>query len=161
MTDEKTLLSKFYGAFAARDGDAMAACYAPDVRFRDPIFSNLAGQDAGDMWRMLTSRSTDLVVTCDHLEGSNGFGQARWRAEYTFLATGRRVVNLVEARFQFRDGLIAEHRDEFDFWRWSRQALGMSGVLLGWTPIVRSRVRSVARAQLESWQSEARTRSAT
>jgi hypothetical protein len=60
-------------------------------------------------------------------------------------------VNDVHASFRFADGLIIEHRDEFDFYRWARQALGPMGLLLGWTPVVRSAVRRRARAGLDEF----------
>ena len=65
-----------------------------------------------------------------------------------------RCVNDVHASFRFRDGLIAEHTDRFDFHRWSRQALGTSGLLLGWTPLLRSAVRRRARAGLDEFLAE-------
>jgi hypothetical protein len=34
------------------------------------------------------------------------------------------------------------------YYRWARQALGPAGLLLGWTPLLRSRVRRRARASL-------------
>ena len=47
------------------------------------------------------------------------------------------------------DGLITRHRDRFDFWRWSRQALGPAGWLLGWTPLLRAKVRATAAGNLD------------
>ena len=56
------LIERFYAAFDRRDGDAMAACYAPDARFSDPVFGRLDAQQTGAMWEMLTSRAEDLTV---------------------------------------------------------------------------------------------------
>jgi uncharacterized protein len=145
------LIERFYAAFAARDGAAMAACYAPDVRFDDPVFTDLHGEEAGAMWRMLTGRATDLQVELHEHEAGEEHGSAHWIAHYTFTQTGRPVVNDVRASFRFRDGLIAEHQDRFDFHRWSRQALGTSGLLLGWTPLLRAAVRRRARAGLDEF----------
>jgi ketosteroid isomerase-like protein len=145
------LIQRFYGAFAARDGAAMAACYAPDVRFSDPVFPDLRGEEAGAMWRMLTERGTDLTVELAEHEAGDESGSARWIARYTFTQTGRPVVNDVRASFRFADGLIAEHHDDFDFHRWARQALGPVGLLLGWTPFLRSKVRHGAREQLDEY----------
>src|SRR6478672_11208014 len=39
--DNADLIRRFYSAFAARDADTMAACYAPDARFSDPVFTDL------------------------------------------------------------------------------------------------------------------------
>ena len=148
------VIERFYGAFARRDGDEMAACYAPMSRFSDPAFGDLSGEEAGDMWRMLTSRGEDLVVELVEHDADETMGSARWIARYTFTQTGRKVVNDVRADFVFRDGLIEMHLDHFSFWRWSRQALGAPGLLLGWTPMLRSKVRSTARGQLEAYRSQ-------
>lgn len=69
-----------------------------------------------------------------------------------FPKTGRRVQNKIDASFSFRDGLIVHHRDSFDFYRWSRMALGPVGAALGWSPIVKNQVRAQAAAQLRRFQ---------
>jgi ketosteroid isomerase-like protein len=155
--DNAQLIRRFYNAFAARDGDGMAACYTADARFSDPVFPDLHGEEPGAMWRMLVGRSDDLTVELLDHEADGDRGSARWLARYTFTQTGRPVENDVRASFRFADGLIAEHRDEFDFHRWARQALGTSGLLLGWTPILRSAVRRRARAGLDEFMERDRT----
>ena len=130
----------------------MAACYAPGARFSDPVFVDLRGEEPGAMWRMLTGRSADLRVELVDRTASGGAGTAHWVAHYTFGQTGRSVVNDVRAELRFADdGLIAEHVDRFSFWRWSRQALGPAGLALGWTPLLRNRVRREARASLDAF----------
>lgn len=140
-------IKRFYEAFDRHDGDAMAACYAPDVHFHDPVFQNLNGPEAGAMWRMLTSRAEDLRVELPEHDDAS----AHWIAHYTF-RTGRKVVNDIRATFKFdADGLIVDHRDEFDLYKWSRQALGPIGIALGWSPIVQGKVRKEARAGLDEF----------
>ncbi len=146
------LIERFYAAFAGRDGVAMAACYGPDVHFRDPVFEDLHGAEAGAMWRMLAATARDFrLELLEHASDATS-GSAHWRAHYTFSHTGRPVVNDVHAAFRFADGLIVDHVDSFDFGRWAGQALGLRGRLLGWTPFVRSAVRRRARASLERFQ---------
>ena len=142
------LIERFYTAFARRDGDAMAACYAPDATFSDPVFGRLDAAEAGAMWRMLTARAEDLRVELVEHDADAERGTARWTAHYTFPQTGRPVVNEVRARFRFRDGLIVEHADRFGFRGWARQALGPRGAWLGWTPQMRLSVNRQARAGL-------------
>src|SRR5829696_10022951 len=103
------------------------------------------------MWKMLTARADDLTVELLEHEAAGDQGSARWLARYTFTQTGRPVVNDVRATFRFADGLIADHVDEFGFHRWARQALGPTGLLLGWTPIVRSATRRRARTGLDEF----------
>jgi ketosteroid isomerase-like protein len=145
----RELVERFYTAFARKDGDAMAACYTPDARFSDPVFVDLRGREPGEMWRMLTGRATDLTVDLVEHDADERLGSAHWVARYTFTATGRPVVNDVRASFRFANGLIAEHIDRFGFYAWARQALGPSGLLLGWTPFLRATVRRRARADLD------------
>jgi ketosteroid isomerase-like protein len=144
------LIERFYGAFARHDGDTMAACYTPRAHFSDPVFTDLRDDEPGAMWRMLTGRAQDLDVRLVEHEADGDSGSAHWLADYTF-RTGRKVHNDVRAQFRFEDGLIAEHRDSFSFYTWSRQALGPTGLALGWTPIVRGKVQREARAGLDAF----------
>ncbi len=144
MHPHETLIREFYGAFARKDGEAMARCYHPDVFFSDPVFPRLHGPEAGDMWRMLLSRATDLEVVLDSASADDQGGQAKWTARYTFSRTGRKVVNVITALFAFRDGKIVRHHDSFPFWRWASQALGPLGAALGWFAPLKWKVRRQA-----------------
>ncbi len=141
------LIESFYQALQRRDGAAMTRCYHADAHFRDPVF-DLRGADVGAMWRMLTTRGKDLEVTYDSVRVDDDSGSANWQARYTFFGSGRRVLNMISARFRFRDGLIVEHNDSFDLWRWSRMALGISGLLLGWSPMLQNTIRQRGAAGL-------------
>lgn len=142
------LIKNFYASFQRRDGAAMAACYHANAVFRDPVFS-LQGENIGKMWKMLCSRGADLRVEFANVSANANSGSVDWQAWYTFKTTGRPVHNIIHANFRFADGLIVEHIDDFDFWRWSRQALGPAGWLLGWAPFIRAKVRSEAARTLE------------
>ncbi len=147
-TANEQLIERFYAAFEARDGAAMAACYASGAHFSDPVFPDLNGSEPGAMWTMLTAQASELRIELLEHEADDARGTAHWRAHYVFSQTGRPVVNDVRATFRFAGGLIAEHRDEFSFHRWSRQALGAPGLLLGWTPLLKASVRRRAAASL-------------
>lgn len=149
MHPNAALIHRFYDAFAARDAAGMRACYHPEVVFSDPAFGELRGEEAGAMWAMLCARATDLEIEVSGVEASDARGRAHWDARYTFGQTGRKVLNRIDAEFEFRDGLIARHTDRFDFWAWARQALGPAGLLLGWTPVLQNKVRETARRGLE------------
>ena len=153
MSDaHNALITQFYQAFQRLDAEAMSACYTDDVVFSDPAFGELRGRDAGDMWRMLTTRAKDFSLTFDNVRSDERTGGAHWVATYLFSQTGNTVINDIQARFVFRDGKICEHHDSFDLWTWSRQALGFKGLLLGWTPLVRNAVRSQALKGLKAFQ---------
>ena len=142
------LINRFYQAFERRDHEAMAACYTDDAHFSDPVFTDLRGDEVRAMWRMFCLRGEDLEVRHSGVEADAERGSGHWDADYTFSGTGRKVHNEIDSSFRFRDGLIAEHTDSFDLWKWTRQALGAPGVLLGWSPPVQNKVRAQARETL-------------
>ncbi|MGL4317166.1 MAG: nuclear transport factor 2 family protein [Pseudomonas sp.] len=146
------LITRFYHAFQQLDAEAMAACYAENVQFSDPVFPDLRGRDAGDMWRMLAARAQNFSLTFDAVQADDEQGSAHWVATYLFSQTGNTVVNRIQANFRFVDGKIVEHHDHFDLWRWARQALGAKGLLLGWAPPVQHAIRQQAARGLAAFQ---------
>lgn len=149
-TDYQQLVHTFYTAFQQRDHAGMIACYHPDVHFSDPVFTDLRGPQAKAMWHMLCERGKDLQVSFDNIQADGQSGRADWQAVYTF-SNGRRVHNVIQATFQFQDNLIVNHRDSFNLWRWTRMALGPTGLLLGWSPLVQKKVRKTAVARLHKF----------
>ena len=151
MHPNEQLIHTFYGALQRRDGLAMGACYGPGATFQDPVFGLLQRTHAAAMWRMLCERATDLDLTISDVTADDAHGSARWEARYTFSATGRHVTNRIRAQFEFTAGRIHRHVDRFDLYAWARQALGLKGVLLGWTPPVQQAIRSRAARGLDAY----------
>ena len=129
----------------------MAQCYHPEAVFGDPAFPRLEGDRIAAMWRMLCLRGKDLQLEFSDVEADDVSGSAKWEAIYTFAPTRRKCHNRITASFEFRDGKIIRHRDSFDFYRWTRMALGPVGYLLGWTGFLKNKVRRQAAAQLASF----------
>ena len=151
MHPNAELISRFYTAFGNGDARRMAACYDQSITFSDAVFTDLEGARAAAMWRMLCERGKDLKIEFRDIEADDSVGRAHWEAWYTFSATGRPVHNKIDASFQFQDGKIIRHRDSFNFWAWAAQALGLTGRLLGWSPLVRNRVRKQAARSLDAF----------
>ncbi|MGH1365732.1 MAG: nuclear transport factor 2 family protein [Calditrichia bacterium] len=153
MHSNAELIQKFYASFQQRDYRGMIECYHPDVQFKDEAFQ-LEGKSAGAMWHMLCERGKDLKLEYSGIEANDESGRAHWDAWYTFSQTGRKVHNSIDATFTFRDGKIIKHTDVFNFWRWSRQALGPAGMLLGWTPFLRNKVADGAQKSLNQFMTK-------
>ena len=151
MQENQQLIRNFYTAFQQRDHAGMIACYHPDVHFSDPAFGDLHGKRAMAMWHMLCERGKDLQVTFRDVVATQASGQAHWEATYTFSSTGRKVHNRIDTNFTFADGLIVRHADQFDLWRWTRMALGLPGMLAGWTPVLQKTVRETAVSGLDKF----------
>lgn len=154
MHPNQHTITRFYTAFAALDADTMAACYAEDATFNDPAFTLYNRRDISGMWHMLCAATLahnrqDWRLEFSDVRADDQSGHAHWEAHYAFSANRRLVHNIIEADFTFTpEGLIASHKDSFDFWRWSRQALGMGGWVLGWSKFFNTQVRHQTRAAL-------------
>jgi len=151
VNDQSALLNTFYQAFQARDGETMATCYHPQARFADPVFPDLSASEAGAMWTMLCKRGKDLRIEYRIQSVNENTAEVDWQAWYTFSASGRPVHNQIKARFEFRDGRIYRHHDDFDFPRWAKQALGFKGWLLGGTAFLRGTVQKSAAQSLRDF----------
>jgi ketosteroid isomerase-like protein len=154
------LIRTFYTCFGNRDARGMGACYHPSVTFSDEVFLDLDAPRAKAMWQMLCERGKDLRVEFRDIDADDSAGRAHWEAWYTFSATGRPVHNVIDARFEFRDGKIVRHRDSFNFWKWASQALGPTGRLFGWSGLVKNRVRVQANKSLAAFMRD-RSQAAT
>jgi ketosteroid isomerase-like protein len=150
MTNEQ-LIQNFYKAFQNKDIAGMKACYHPEITFNDEAFKNLKGKQASAMWDMLIQGGKDMRITFRDVKANDSSGSAVWEAFYTLSLTGRKVHNIISAKFEFKDGKIINHQDKFDFWRWSRQAFGLTGWLLGWTPILRNKVQKTVGERLQKF----------
>lgn len=129
----------------------MQLCYHDDVVFSDPVFKYLQAEEAKAMWHMLVTAGKDLEIKFSKVKANDRKGSCHWEAFYTFSRTGRKVHNIIDAKFEFKDGKIYAHLDSFNLWRWSSMALGIGGVLLGWSPFIKGRVRSLARHNLKKF----------
>ena len=146
------LIARFYQGLARRDARAMNACYHADSTFEDPVFGALDHAGTLAMWSMLCERGKDLTVMASQIVADAAHGSAHVEAEYTYSATSRHVRNIIQTSMEFRDGLILRQVDRFDLYRWMRQALGVTGTLIGWTPWGARAVRSQAAKALAAYR---------
>lgn len=145
MNHHSAIIEKFYTAFSTQDAATMASCYHDNIQFQDPVFGILEGKKVMAMWQMLLERSQgNLRVEYSEVTSDATTGSATWVATYHFSKTNRKVINIIKASFEFKDGLISKHTDVFDLWHWSRQAFGIRGLLLGWTSFMQQKIRTQA-----------------
>lgn len=153
MNPNQQLIEEFYAGFASGHADTMASCYHENIRFQDPAFGVLQGKDVSDMWHMLVEKSKgNLKIEFSDVKAEGNSGSAKWIATYRFSKTNREVVNKIRATFEFKDGLIIRHTDHFDIWKWSSQALGLPGMLFGWTGFLQKKIRQQAIQSLHIYQ---------
>lgn len=149
------LVEKFYSSFSNGNVKEMTECYHESVVFQDPVFGILKGEQAMKMWEMLLSRRTKTTkISFDNIQATEEKGSANWTAEYVYGEANRKVVNVVSASFKFKDGKIIEHIDTFDLWKWTQQAMGVIGYVLGWTPFMKNKIQKTTNQQLNDFISK-------
>jgi len=148
------IITKFYTAFKNLDVDTMVSCYHNDIRFEDPAFGELNGERAKNMWRMLVTsqKGKDFQVNLSNIKVGASDGFAHWEAKYDFSKTGRRVHNKIDATFKIKDGLIIDHVDQFDLYQWSKQAIGGSAYLIGWTGFFKKKLQEQTNKLLNQFE---------
>ena len=130
----------------------MSECYHPNVEFSDPAFGILKGKEVCQMWEMLIERSKgNIKIDFSQIKANEHLGSAFWIAKYNFSKTNREVVNTIASKFHFKEGLIIKHTDDFDIWKWAKQALGLKGLLLGWTGFMQNNIQKQARMALNKY----------
>ncbi len=146
------LIEKFYTSFAEGNVKGMTECYDKKVTFQDPAFGTLKGERAYKMWEMLLSGKTEAVkISFNKIEANIESGRANWIAEYRYGKKKRKVINNVLANFKFKDGKIIVHKDTFNLWKWTRQAMGPIGLLLGWTPFMKNKIQLTTNKKLDDF----------
>ncbi len=141
MNQNEQLITDFYTAFQNLDAVTMVSLYATNIQFSDPAFGTLNGDDAKNMWRMLCENGKDVKVEFKVTGAESNWVKVHWEAKYPFSRTGRLVHNKIDAMLIIEDGRIVKHTDVFNLWQWSRQAMGLSGLLLGWSSFFRDKLQ--------------------
>ncbi len=149
MEDNKQIVERFYTSFAKLDATAMNNCYSDDIVFFDPVFGLLKNEEAKSMWKMLCKNAKGFSLTHGNIVSlDDEYVTCDWVATYLFSATGKQVVNKVKANMRLQDGKIIEHSDAFSVHKWSKQAFGIIGVLLGWNSIFQNKIKNTTKKNL-------------
>ena len=149
MSDNKQVIERFYSAFQRLDYKTMNDCYSDDIIFSDPVFLTLKADEVKSMWEMLCKNAKDFSLTYSDIELiDEEYATCKWVAKYTFSKTGNKVINNIKAFMRIKDGKIIEHSDAFSLHKWSKQALGFSGWLLGWNSFFQRKIKNQAKRNL-------------
>lgn len=149
------LIQQFYAAFQDRNGAIMKAFYSSQTQFSDPAFGPLRGEEIGDMWTMVCQNISEngriqLLEIQEHGNEVSGV----WEAHYLFGKKQRKVRNVISFRMTIQNGKIVEHHDHFPMYAWAKQAFGINGWLLGWTPFFQKKVRQRCLQLLHRYQNK-------
>ena len=138
MHSHTEVLTRLFTALDRHDHEAMAACYAENARFRDIAFKLQGRTRIHAMWHMICDGDIKTTFKIDEVDDRTGFVTVV--DDYTFRAKGRKVHNVIQSRFRFKDGSIVEQQDSCDSRQWASMAIGgVGGFLAGRIPRLRRR----------------------
>jgi hypothetical protein len=153
--DNKELIEKFYSAFQRLDYTTMQSCYAEKIIFNDPVFGILQNGEPQAMWEMLCKRAQNFSLSFNNIElVDEEYATCNWSATYLFGPKKRKVINHIKAYMRIKDGLVIEHTDHFNLYKWGKQSLGFPGILFGWTSWMQNKIKKQALGSLQKFIKE-------
>ncbi|GIZ08476.1 nuclear transport factor 2 family protein [Flavobacterium sp. UMI-01] len=153
MTTNEPIIHQFFNGLSKADVLSVVSCYDTNIKFRDPIFGLLTGKDVTAMWSMLLENNKENIkIEIVNSKSDAYLGTAQWIASYTFKPSNKTIVNHITTHFHFKEGLIIKQTDDFDIWKWSRQALGCKGFLFGWTGYMQQKIHEKAIQSLQKYK---------
>ena len=153
LENNKQLIDIFYQGLASLDAQAMSNCYHAEAVFSDPVFGKLNYAEVTTMWQLLL-RSKDLKIQFQINSINEKSAKVYWQADYVYGKNKRKIHNRIKSLIQFREGKIYRHTDKFSLWKWSGQAMGFNGTLIGWTSFFRKRLQTQSKQMLERYISK-------
>ena len=142
--NSKEIAIKFYDAFSAANIDVLKQLYDKKLIFNDNIFVNLDYNETISMWSSLLVGNKNMSIKYEIKKYSEKYVEVEWIADYLFTSTNRNVKNIILAKMEIDQGKIINHTDNFDFYKWSQMAFGITGALIGWTSFFKNKVRTEA-----------------
>lgn len=108
--------------------------YHKNVVYDDVGFGKQKGENAKAVWQFLIENvDKNAVITFSNIQTFATTGQVNWSTTYYF--GKRKIKNNITATFRFQDDKIIYHKDDYSLWKWSQQAFGILGYLIGWSPV--------------------------
>ncbi|MFL9829379.1 nuclear transport factor 2 family protein [Flavobacterium sp. ARAG 55.4] len=151
ISSEKTI-HQLYTSIAQGNLSAIDRCYSAAVKFHDPVFGKLTANKVPKMWKMLIQKSYEKPdIEYKIIKINEHTAEVKWKAVYIFGKKKRKIINNIHSVFHFKDGLIIKQNDDFNIWKWTRQAFGLSGFLFGWTGYMQRKIQMKAQSSLSTF----------
>lgn len=148
-TPQETIMA-FFEAYSRRNTGDMCNRYSSLIYYSDPVFGLLKDEQVIKMWQFRVANSNELSLIYGNIsDRGDNYYTCEWTATYRFAPTGKKIIHKAKAYMKVEDGIITEHSDAYSFYKWIRQAYGISGWILGWSSVYKKRVRKKLLEQLQ------------
>ena len=143
------IVEQFYAALNAKDLLTLRSLYHPKAEYNDEIFS-LNYKEILALWYSSMQPEMELVAEVHSIDQQKESIVTHWTISYTIASINKRITLDEVGRFEFQDGLIIRHTDEYSFYRWCAQAFGVAGMLASWSKWLRKKVRNQAYSSINA-----------
>jgi ketosteroid isomerase-like protein len=143
-----TLVEQHYKAIQAKDADAILAVYAADCRIDHPLIGRMSKDEFSKAVQAFIRQTPDYELEFQISHAGAQRVDAEWALTHVFHLTGRTIRLAGATTYFLSANRITRHIDQFDRRAWSRQAMGMTGLVLSFVPGWRSFVERELRRAL-------------
>jgi hypothetical protein len=143
-----TLVEQLFKAFQSKDTDAIFATYAADCQFDHPLIGRLSKNEFSMAIRAFMRATPDyeLAFQINHTDAKRV--DVEWTITHIFHLTAKVIKQHGTTTCFLSNNRIVQQIDKFDRRAWSRQAMGMTGLVLSFVPGWRSFIERELRRAL-------------
>lgn len=135
----------FFESLKKGDLKTVQNLYALNSIYKNPVYPNLSGMEAGKMWELMTRKVKNYNLDYKILGASRKSVKAFWTLNYT-TSRGKRVSSQIKSDFEIVDNQIYTQADKFNYSKWIRQSKGLIAWLFG--IVAQTKLREVAEKRL-------------
>lgn len=147
-TPAVAVATEFYNAFVAKDTATMETLYAPDVKWKDTIFSYDDRNGTMGMWRIELDPTNPAKFTYSIASAQGDTVVVHWLADYSLF--GRPIHNNVMSTLTVKNGLIVQETDDYSWQKWAAQAFPFGSLSNDWPlkPVLMGVLRTAMDAEI-------------
>lgn len=123
------VVRRFYDAFEKGDFATLESLYAPNVHWQDTIFNYDGRENVMGVWRFEVDPKKGGKITYKILSSEGDKVVVSWSDDYSFF--GNPVNHAITATLTVKDGQIVDHREDYSWDEWAKQAFAFKNLDLG------------------------------
>lgn len=125
---------QLFRAIRFRDVTRAVAAYASEAQIMHPIVGKLTKDQLSGALTVFINRTKTYELHHEIRLAGPASAHVAWSIDHVLFVTGRRVRISGVSELVFEGDRIVLHRDYLSVRDWSRQALGLKGLVLSWIP---------------------------
>ena len=150
MNQNEATIHRFFTAYQNKEYTTMQNCYSKDAVYNSPIYGLINAEHVKAMWEMICKTNEEESLHFEKIELlDHEYTTCDWSLAYYY--TNRRINNKIKSYLRLENGLIIEHTDAFDLYKWSRMAFGLTGLLIGWSKFFQKKIQKSTRNKLSEF----------